>query len=107
VLDVSINIYRDARGNLGNGDSTVKPCRGYWSRGIIRIDAHRLKSATAGAETFKPATNLPAGHSMVRHGIAPWMTCVKDASQGALDFNFSPAVRSRRSPRHEYFLRRR
>jgi TRAP-type transport system periplasmic protein len=45
---------------------------------------------SAHAETLKLSTNLPVGHSIVKHGIAPWMACVKERSKGELDFNFFP-----------------
>jgi TRAP-type C4-dicarboxylate transport system substrate-binding protein len=51
-----------------------------------------VAAPTVQAETFKLASNVPAGHSLVKHGIAPWMACVKERSKGELDFSFFPGA---------------
>ena len=58
--------------------------------GAAIVASTAIAASAATAQTFKLSTNLPAGHSMVKHGIDPWMTCVKQESRGSLDFNFFP-----------------
>ena len=57
---------------------------------LSQLWSRRWRRAPRRHRFLKFATNVPAGHSMVKHGIGPWMTCVKEQTKGAIDFNFFP-----------------